>query len=224
MLEAVISLFNEHKLHTALLLYHEHRGKGLILRARTPERHIKCILDWLLEDKADTGIPHFVADNTSWLYPVDPKKINCAMLLRENESLASAILDLGEQIQQIKQMLRDFCQNYAPMNNPQSEVEARIDEFLTDARNVSTRDSAETLQSAAASSSQRFLGMSVEGPIYSYTPLPHTPAPPMLAEPTHPSNPLPLHTAVPLPSTASIQPPPRLHYHPSVHPLRLPVW
>ena len=95
-LEAVISLFNEQKLHAALLLYHEHRGKGLILKARAPERHIKCILDWMLEDEADTGIPHFVADNISWLYPVDPKKINCAMLLRENKSLASAILDLGE--------------------------------------------------------------------------------------------------------------------------------
>ena len=60
--EAVISLFNEQKLHAALLLYHEHRGKSLILRARTTERHIKCILDWMLEDEGDTGIPHFVAD------------------------------------------------------------------------------------------------------------------------------------------------------------------
>ena len=92
----------------------------MILRARTPEKHIKCILDWMLEDEADTGIPHFVADNISCLYPVDPKKINFAMLLRENKSLASAVLDLGEQIQQMKQMLRDFCQNNAPMNNPQS--------------------------------------------------------------------------------------------------------
>ena len=55
---------------------------------------------------------------------------------RGNKSLASAILDLGEQIQQMKQMLQDFCQNNAPVNNPQSEVEARIDEYLTDARNV----------------------------------------------------------------------------------------
>ena len=61
--EAVISLFHGQKLHAALLLYHEHRGKGLISRARTPERHIKCILDWMLEYEADTGIPHFVADN-----------------------------------------------------------------------------------------------------------------------------------------------------------------
>ena len=30
--EAVISLFNEQKLHAALLIYHERRGKGLILR------------------------------------------------------------------------------------------------------------------------------------------------------------------------------------------------
>ena len=71
--EAVISLFNKQKLHAALLLYHEHRGKGLILRARTSEKHIKCILDWMLEDEADTGIPQFVADNIAWLYPVDPK-------------------------------------------------------------------------------------------------------------------------------------------------------
>ena len=173
-LEAVISLFNEQELDAALLLYHEHQGKGLILRARTPERHIKCILDWMLDDEADTGIPHFVADNISWLYPVDPKKINCAMFQRENKSLASAILDLGEQIQQMKQMLRDFCQNYVPMNNPQREVEARIDEFLTDARNVSNRGSAETLQSAGASPSQRSLSISAEGPIYPYTPPPRT--------------------------------------------------
>ena len=60
----------------------------------------------------------------------------------------------------MKQMLRNFCQNYVPMNNPQSEVEARIDEFLTDARNVPSRGSAETLQSAAASPSQRSLSIS----------------------------------------------------------------
>ena len=188
----------------------------MILRARTPERHTKCILDWMLEDEADTGIPHFVGHNISWLNPFDPKKINCAMLLRENKSLASAILYLGEQIQQMKQMLRDFCQNYVHMNNPQSEVEARIYEFLTDARNVSNRGSAETLQSAAASPSQRSVSISVEGPIYPYTPPPHTPAPPTPAEPTHPSTPTPLHTAVPLPSTGSIEPPPSpLPPHPS---------
>ena len=124
-------------------------GKGLTLRARTPEKHIKCILDWMVEDEGDTGIPHFVTDNISWLYPVDPKKINCAMLLRENKSIA--ILDIAEQMQKMEQILRDFYQNYAPINKPQSEVEARIDEFLTYARNVSNRCSAETPQSAAAS-------------------------------------------------------------------------
>ena len=67
-------------------------------------------------------------------------------------------------------MLRDFCQNYVPIDNPQSEVEVRIDEFLTDARNDSNRGSAETLQSAAASPSQRSLSISAEGPIYPYTP------------------------------------------------------
>ena len=64
--EAVISLFNAQKLHDALVLYREHRGKGLILRAKTPEKRIKCILDWMLEDEGDTGNPHFVADNISW--------------------------------------------------------------------------------------------------------------------------------------------------------------
>ena len=206
--EAGISLFNMQKLHDALLQYHEHRVKGLILRARTPEKHIKCILDWMLENKGDTGIPHFVADNISWwLYPVGPKKINCAMLLRENKSLAPAILDLGEQIQKMKQMLRDFCQNYIPINNLQSEVESRIYQFLADTRNVSNSGSAETLQSAAASPSQRSLSISAEGPIYPYTQPPHTLAPSNPAEPTHPSTPPPLHTALPLPSTGSINPP-----------------
>ena len=76
----------------------------------------------MLEDEVDTGIPHFVADNISWLYPVDPNKIDCAMLLWENKSLAYTILDIGEQMQKMEQMLRDFCQNYAPINNPQSDV------------------------------------------------------------------------------------------------------
>ena len=52
----------------------------------------------------------------------------------------------------MEQILHNFCQNYVPLNKPQSEVEARIDEFLTDERNVSNRCRAETLQSAAASS------------------------------------------------------------------------
>ena len=90
----------------------------------------------MLEDEGDTGIPHFVTDNISRLYSVDPKEINCAMLLRDNKSLASAILDIGEQMQKMEQMLRDFCQNYGPINNPQSEVETKIHEFLTGATNV----------------------------------------------------------------------------------------
>ena len=176
----------------------------MILRARTPEKHIKCILVLMLEDEADTGTPHFVAHNISWLYPVDPKKINCAMLLRENKSLASAILDLGEQMQKMKQMLRDFCQNYVPINNPQSEVEARIDEFLTDARNVSNRGSAETLQSASCLAITRlpyYFFRRSHLPLHTAAPYSCRPAPPTQAELTHPSTPPPLHTAVPLPST-----------------------
>ena len=56
----------------------------VLITVQTPEKRIKCILDWILEDEADTGIPHFVADNISWLYPVDPK-INCAMLHAKRE-------------------------------------------------------------------------------------------------------------------------------------------
>ena len=89
------------------------RGKGL-----TPEKHIKCILDWMLEDEGESAITHFVADNISWLYPDDPRKINCATLLRENKPLASEILDIGEEMQKKEQMLWDFCQNYVPINNP----------------------------------------------------------------------------------------------------------
>ena len=33
------------------------------------------------------------------------------MLLREDKSLASAILDLGEHMQKMEQMLQNFCQN-----------------------------------------------------------------------------------------------------------------
>ena len=79
------------------------------------------------------------------------KKINYAMLQRENKSLTSAIQDLPEQMQKIEQMLRDFCQNYVPTNNPQSEVETRMDEFLTGVRNASNMGSAEKLQSSAQS-------------------------------------------------------------------------
>ena len=106
-------------------------------------------MKWMIEDEGDLGIPHFVAANISWCHPVDPKKINCAMLLREsaillreNKSLASAILYLCEQMQKMEQMLRDFCQKYAPINKPQSEVETRIDEFLTGVRNASNMGSA----------------------------------------------------------------------------------
>ena len=61
----------------------------------------------MTEDEGDPGVPHFVGDNISWWYPVDKKKIKCAMLLRENKSLASAILDLGEQMQKMEQIIRD---------------------------------------------------------------------------------------------------------------------
>ena len=71
------------KLHDELLHYQEHRGKGLTLRARSPENHITCLLDWMLEDEGESGIPHFVAGNISWLYPLDPKKINCSVAERE---------------------------------------------------------------------------------------------------------------------------------------------
>ena len=43
--------------------------------------------------------------------------------MAENKSLKSAILDLGEQMQMMEQMLQDFCQKYAPINNPQSEID-----------------------------------------------------------------------------------------------------
>ena len=142
-----------------------------------------------MEDEDDTDIPHFVADNISWWYPVDSKKINCSMLLRENKSLASAILDLGEQMQKMEQILWDFCKNYASINNPLNEVETRIDNFLTAARNVSNKYIAKTLQSAASSQgaqpasdslsspsslqSSPSLSISAEGAIYPYTAAPH---------------------------------------------------
>ena len=90
-------------------------------------------MEWMTEDEGGIAIPYFVADNISWCDPVDPKKFNCAMLQRENKSMASAILDLGEKMQKMEQnnlMSWDFCQNYAPINNPQSEVETRIDKFF----------------------------------------------------------------------------------------------
>ena len=182
-----------------------------------------CIFDWMLEDDADTGIPHFVADNISWLYPVDPKKINCVMLLRENKSLASAIMDLGEQIQQMKQMPQDFCQNYVPTNNPQSEVEAKINELLTDAR-MSLIEAVlkhyNLLLPCPHNGSLVFL-QKVPSTLIHHCPilLPHL---------------LRLNPPIPLPHRPSIlpnvcpplgpfNPPPPLHYCPTLHPLRLPV-
>ena len=78
----------------------------------------------------------------------------------------------------MKQMLWDFCQNYAPVNNPQSEVETRIDIFLTGVRNASNMGSAEKLQSSAPSSgAQPHLAASCCPQTYSrHTPfLPSTP-------------------------------------------------
>ena len=102
----------------------------------------------MTEDEGDTGIPHFIADNISWWYPVDQKKINGGML-KENKCLASAILNLEEQMQEMEQMLLRVCQKYAPVNNSQSEVEARIEEFLNGVRNASNIGSAEKLESSA---------------------------------------------------------------------------
>ena len=56
-------------------------------------------------DESDTVILHFLADNISWWSPVDQKKINSAQLQRENKSMASAILDLREQMEKLEQML-----------------------------------------------------------------------------------------------------------------------
>ena len=107
--EAVINLFNQQAVQETFHLYHTIRRKGLTSRVKASDKIIKCIMEWMTEDEGDLGI-HFVTDNISWWYPVDPKKINSAMLLRENKSLASAILDLGDQMQKMEQMLRDFCQ------------------------------------------------------------------------------------------------------------------
>ena len=68
-------------------------------------------MEWMTEDKGDLGIPHFVADNISWWYPVDPKKINCAMLLTENKSRASKILDLGEKMKKTSKCCGTFVKN-----------------------------------------------------------------------------------------------------------------
>ena len=132
-------------MHEAFHLYHDLRLKGPTSREKASDKMIKCIMEWMTEDEDDTGIAHFVADNISWWNPVDPKKIDGAMLQRGNKSPASAILDLGEQMQKMEQMLHYFCQKYAPINNPQSEVATRIDEFLTVVGNASNMGSAETL-------------------------------------------------------------------------------
>ena len=146
----------------------------------------------MTEDEGDLGIPHFVADNISRWYPVEPKKINCAMLQKENKSLASSIPDIGEQMQMIEQMLRDFYQKYARINNPQSKVETQIDEFLTGVRNASNMGSAEKLQLAAPSpgaqpasgrQSPAFHKLTITTRPPSHLP-PHTPAPCCCA--THP--------------------------------------
>ena len=158
-------------------------------------------------------------DNISWWYPVDSKRINCAMLQSENKSVASAILDLGEQMKKMEQVLWDFCQNYAPISNLQSEVATRIDKFLTGVRNASNMGSAEKLQSSAPSPGVQPASGSLLPPsslpsppslppIYPHTPLPHTAMPLTPVEPTHsPTPPLP-HTAGPIqPSTPPLPPP-----------------
>ena len=108
-----------------------------------------------MKDEGDMVIPHFVADNISWWHPVDPKTINSAILQRENQSLSFAILDLDVQIQNMEDMLHDFGPNYVSINNPQSEVETRMDEFLTDVRNSSNIRSDERLRPDAQSPGAR---------------------------------------------------------------------
>ena len=125
-------------------------------------------------------------------------------------------------------MLRDFYQNYAPINNPQSEVETKIYKFLTGVRNASNIGSAAKLQSSAPSpgaqpASGRFLPPSslpsppALPPIYPHTPPPHTALPLTPVEPTHPSTPPPPPTAGPIqPSTAPLPPPPAVPLFASV--------
>ena len=75
--EAVINLFNQQAVHEAFHLYDTLRRKGW---AKASDKIIKCIMEWMTKDEGGTGIPHFIADNISLWYPVDPKKINYAML------------------------------------------------------------------------------------------------------------------------------------------------
>ena len=176
-------------------------------------------MEWMTEDQGGTSISHFLADDISWWYPVDSKQIIYAILQRENKSLASAILDLGEQMQKMEQTLRDICQNYAPINNPQSEVETRIDKFLTGVRNAANIGSAEKQQSSAPSRGAQPASGSLLPPsslpsppalppIYPHTPLSHTAVPLTRVEPTHPSTPPPPHTAGPIqPSIPPLLPP-----------------
>ena len=130
------------------------------------------------------------------------------MLLRENKSLASAILDLGEQMQKMEEMLRDFCQKYAPINKPQTELETRLDQFLTGVRNASNMGSAEKLQSSAPSSGAQ----PASGSLLPPTSLPSPPVLPRIYPHTAPP-----HTAVPTrPSTS--QPPPYCRAYSTIHP------
>ena len=112
-------------------------------------------------------------------------------------------------MQKIIQMLQDLCQNYATVNNPQSEVETRIDKFLTGVRNASNMGSAEKLRSYAqypgAQPASRSLlppsslpSQPALPPIYPLMPPPHTALPITSVEPTHPSTPPPPHTAGPM--------------------------
>ena len=114
--EAVINIFNKQAVNEAFRLYHNLRGKSLTSRAKASDKMIKFNMERMTEDECGTGIPHFIADNISLWYPVDPSKINGAMLKRENKSLVSAILGLGQQMPKMEQMLLDFCQNYALIN------------------------------------------------------------------------------------------------------------
>ena len=66
---------------------------GPDFKGKYSEKMIKCIQEWMMEDEGDMGIPQFVTDNISWWYHVDPNKIYCTMLQRDNKSLASAVLD-----------------------------------------------------------------------------------------------------------------------------------
>ena len=59
--EAVINIFNQQALPEAFHLYHTLRRKGLRSRAKTSDKIIKCIMEWMTEDESGTGIPHFVA-------------------------------------------------------------------------------------------------------------------------------------------------------------------